>query len=254
MTDENGNSGDWNSGDWNSGDYNSGNNNSGGKNSGYYNSGNYNSGDNNTGHRNSGYKNSGGKNSGDNNSGDNNSGHRNSGNFNSGNFNSGDFNSGDENLGDFNSGDENSGDFNINQPKFRLFNKDTEYTKSEFLKKYDYPLFYFNVKLTKWIFESDMTTTEKEEHPEYKTAHGYLKTYSYKEAWRISFDKICDKVAAEKTVNLPNFDYDIFEEITGITKAMLNKKRELNPVKNHDINLDDLSKESLINIIKKLSQ
>ena len=154
-------------------------------------------------------------NSGDNNSGDNNSGD----------WNSGDYNSGDENLGDFNSGDENSGDFNINQPKFRLFNKDTEYTKSEFLKKYDYPLFYFNVKLTKWIFESDMTTTEKEEHPEYKTAHGYLKTYSYKEAWRISFDKICDKVAAEKTVNLPNFDYDIFVEITGITKAMLNKKR-----------------------------
>jgi len=230
MTDENGNSGDWNSGDYNSGYFNSGDKNLGNWNSGDYNSGDNNSGDWNSGDYNSGDENLGDFNSGGKNSGDNNSGYYNSGDNNSGDWNSGDYNSGDENLGDFNSGDLNSGDFNsgdfnINQPKFRLFNKDTEYTKSEFLEKYDYPLSYFNIKLTDWIFESDMTTTEKKKHPEYKTAGGYLKTYSYKEAWKISFEEKCDKTAAEKTVNLPNFDYDIFVEITGITKAMLNKKR-----------------------------
>ena len=191
-------------------------------------------------------------NSGDNNSGDNNSGDWNSGDYNSGDLNSGDNNSGDWNSGDYNSGNSNSGYFNTITPKIKLFNKDTEFTESEFLEKYDYPLSYFNIKLTDWIFESDMTTTEKKKHQEYKTAGGYLKTYSYKEAWKISFEEKCDKTAAEKTVNLPNFDYDIFEEITGITKAMLDKKRGLNPVKNHDINLNDLSKESLINIIKNI--
>ena len=33
------------------------------------------------------------------------------------------------------------------------------------------------------------------------------------------------KEQAEMTINLPNFDYAIFEEITGITKEMLDAKR-----------------------------
>ena len=172
---------------------------------------------------NSGDNNSGDNNSGDWNSGDYNSGDLNSGDFNSGDLNSGDNNSGDWNSGDYNSGNSNSGYFNTITPKIKLFNKDTEFTESEFLEKYN--LIYFDIKLIDWIEVDDMTTTEKEEHLEYKTAGGYLKTYSYKEAWKISFEEKCDKTAAEKTVNLPNFDYDIFVEITGITKAMLNKKR-----------------------------
>jgi len=206
------NSGDKNSGNWNSGDKNPGNGNSGNYNSGNYNSGNYNSG----------YSNSG-----DDNSGDWNSGGWNSGDWNSGGWNPGNGNSGDWNSGNYNSGNWNSGFFNTNEPKLRIFNSETKLTKSEFLNKYSFPD-YFEIKLTKWITGEDMTYLEKDENPDYKITEGFLKKYSYKEAWTLNFNKFCDKTQAEETINLPNFSYSIFEEITGISKKMLDSKRGIN--------------------------
>jgi len=110
--------------------------------------------------------------------------------------------------------------------------------------------FYFN--LIEWVYKENMSSDEKEENPEYKTTQGYLKKYNYKDAWKKSFEKNCDKEQAEQTINLPNFDYDIFEEITGITKKMLDEKRGIKQSKEIIVGLEDLSKESLINIIKKL--
>jgi hypothetical protein len=60
-----------------------------------------------------------------------------------------------------------------------------------------------------------MTEEEKTHHPAAKMQGGYLKTYTYKEAWRRSWDAayIIDK---KRVLDLPNFDNEIFKEITGI--------------------------------------
>ena len=195
------NSGNWNSGDRNSGDWNSGNRNSGNRNSG---------------NRNSGDCNSGNWNSGNRNSGDCNLGNWNSGNRNSGNWNSGNRNSGNRNSGNWNSGDWNSGYLNTNQPKIRIFNKRTNCNNISFP---DY--FYFSLCI--WIKVEDMSDKDKKGYWWYKTTNGYLRTIGYKEAWKISFDK-ATKEDVTKTLKLPNFNYKLFEKISGITKKMIQDK------------------------------
>ena len=184
------------------------NNNTGENNTGENNKGNRNSGNRNSGHRNSGDRNSGYSNSGDWNSGDWNSGNRNSGNSNSGYR-----NSGDRNSGNSNSGDRNSGDFNSTTPDtIRCFNKDVD---RETWEQADKPQFIYNVNPNIWVHESDMTDDEKEEFSKFHDRGGYLKTIEYKEAWKIAWDEASEE---DKTLlsKLPNFDADVFEEITGI--------------------------------------
>jgi hypothetical protein len=156
-------------------------------NSGNFNSGNWNSGNWNSGNWNLGNFNSGNWNSGDWNSGEGNSGDTNSGDWNSGNWNS----------GKWNSGNWNSGFLNTNKPKIRIFNKETNRKKIKFP---DYFYFNFYVRI---------------DHP--------LKKIDYKEAWKESFKKATKEDVAT-TLELPNFDYSLFEEITGITKKMLDAK------------------------------
>ena len=184
------NAGSWNSGSWNSGDYNSGNRNSGDCNSGYRNSGSWNSGNRNSGSWNSGYRNSGNR------------------------------NSGDLNSGDFNSGNWNSGFFNSNEPKVRMFNKETKL-------KYDeikIPKWCF-FKFTVWISYDTATEEEKEEHKkEIEVCGGFLKTLEYKEAWRLAWDK-ASKEEHKELFKLPNWNNKVFKEITGIdAKAEIAKE------------------------------
>ena len=170
------NSGDRNSGYRNSGDRNSGYRNSGYRNSGYRNSGDRNSGDRNSGYRNSGYRNSGYRNSGDWNSGDWNSGDRNSGYRNSG-----DRNSGYRNSGDWNSGDWNSGFFNSETPEIiNVFNTPC---KKQDWDNADKPSFIYDLILTEWIWFNDMSEDDKKTHPKAYVCDGYLKQFTYKQAW-----------------------------------------------------------------------
>ena len=185
--------------------------NSGNRNSGNWNSGNFNSGNWNSGNFNSGDCNSGNRNSGDCNSGNRNSGNRNSGDCNSGDCNSGYWNSGNRNSGNWNSGNWNSGYFNIDSPLIRIFNKETDKTRDEI----DFPSFlYFD--LTVWISHDTATDEEKEVHKtEIETCGGFLKTLEYKEAFRLAWDK-ASKEEHKKLLNLPNWNNEIFKEISGI--------------------------------------
>ncbi len=180
-------------------------NNTGIENTGDRNSGNWNSGDRNSGNWNSGYGNSGDRNSGDRNSGD-----WNSGNWNSGDRNSGNWNSGYRNSGYGNSTERETGIFNTTPGTLRMFNKPTD-------KKWDdidHPNFY-EFYLNKWIPESDMTDKEKKDDPDFFVRGGYLKTYSWEEAWA-NYWKDSDEEERQRVLNLPNFDPKIFKEITGI--------------------------------------
>ena len=189
----------------NTGDYNSGNWNSGFRNSGNYNSGNWNSG----------FRNSGNYNPGDYNSGDYNSGCCNSGHYNVGDYNSGCCNTGYCDTGDFNKCNYSSGIFCTEEDTIRFFNKPSKYTYKDWSKSETRNLICRNFFLNKWIKEDDMTTKEKVENPSYKTTGGYLKKYTYKEAWNNLWNEISDD-EKNKIMNIPNFDSCIFKEITGI--------------------------------------
>lgn len=182
-------------------------------NSGNCNSGDWNSGDCNSGYINSGNRNSGNWNSGNRNSGDWNSGNRNSGDWNSGRGNSGSRNSGNWNSGDWNSGNCNSGFFCTNSPKLRLFNKETDFTMEEFMKTEWYAVLTsgkFN--LTKWRAYTD---EEKVQDERKRFISGELITIPYKEACANWWASLSEKdKAIIKTI--PNFDANIFAEITGI--------------------------------------
>ena len=187
--------------------------NTGISNTGLCNSGDCNSGDCNSGNCNSGNRNSGNCNSGNRNSGNCNSGNRNSGNWNSGNRNSGNWNS-----GMFNACNYANGLFNSKSPKIYMFNKPTKLTFEEFQEKYPeaYNLLYYSrFRLTQWVCECDMTPEEKEAHPEYKVQEGYLKRNDYKEVCQQMWNSF-NKSERNKIKKLPNFNKEIFKEITGI--------------------------------------
>ena len=209
------NSGNRNSGNRNSGDWNSGNRNSGDWNSGDCNSGDWNSGDWNSGNRNSGNRNSGNRNSGNRNSGD-----WNSGDCNSGDCNSGDWNSGDCNSGDWNKCSFSNGCFNTAEPKIYLFNKPSDWTYRDWLNSdARYLLNQIPGDVLEYVWFEDMTDEEKTAHPEAKTTGGYLKQLDNSECGSIWWRGLNDY---EKSIikAIPNFDKEIFKEITGVDVDM----------------------------------
>ena len=68
-----------------------------------------------------------------------------------------------------------------------------------------------------------MNDGEKSEFYWYKVTEGYLRKLNYKESWQKSFNNANKKDVA-KTLKLPNFNYKIFEEISGISKKMIDNK------------------------------
>ena len=162
-----------------------------------------NQGRSNTGFWNTGNRNTGNRNTGDGNTGDGNTGYR---------------NTGCRNSGSFNTCNHSAGMFNTKEQPLYLFNKPTDFTWEEF--KNIFPneynlLFYSSFPLTEWVEEEYMSDKEKEENPSYKTTGGYLKKRTYHEAWQIMWDS-WTKEQRESIKKLPNFDKDIFKEITGI--------------------------------------
>ena len=166
---------------------------------------------------NSGYRNSGDWNSGDWNSGNSNSGDCNSGDCNSGNRNSGYRNSGYRNSGDWNSGNSNSGLFNTEKnPKLKMFDKESDWTINDWYSSDARDI--MNTcphTYSDFINDSDMTDEEKENHPEYETIGGYVKTFIVtkedKEKWWNKLDE--DKKDVIKA--LPNFDFEKFRQCVG---------------------------------------
>ena len=164
----------------------------------------------NTGLFNSGDMNSGDRNSGDMNSGDRNSGDRNSGDMNSGDMNSGDRNSGDRNSGVFNKTNGSNGVFCNKEPKICIFNIQTDWTLREFYQsKYWSAICSSAFPLTEW--------KPKESAPE-NGVDGELVVNTYEEACRRWWDGMSD---VDKSIikQIPNFDIDIFCDITGIDKS-----------------------------------
>jgi PPE-repeat protein len=208
------NTGDRNTGDWNTGGWNTGDRNTGGWNTGGWNTGDRNTGGWNTGDRNTGDRNTGDRNTGDRNTGDRNTGDRNTGDWNTGDRNTGDWNTGDRNTGYSNTGDRNTGAFCTGEKTIKIFNKDSEWTIKDFENSRAFNLLY-NVNTKIWIESWQMTDEEKEKHPSHKTCEGYLRDIPFKEAFSNMWHNLNEEDKKAFT-SLPNFDSEIFEQITSV--------------------------------------
>lgn len=115
----------------------------------------------------------------------------------------------------------------IDYSEFGAFNKPCSL---ETWQKAIKPTFlYFN--LTEWVYTEDMTDQEKQNAPNYKTLHGYLKIYSYKEAWLKAWEEAAEK-DKKLLYKLPNFDAEVFKKISGIDVTEEYKEMTLAQVKN----------------------
>ena len=184
-------------------------------NTGNCNTGNRNTGDRNTGDRNTGNWNTGDCNTGYWNTGDCNTGNRNTGDCNTGNRNTGDRNTGNRNTGNWNTGDCNTGYFSTITPKIDLFEKPSGLTMEGVQKIKGIQILNWNYENNWWIYSENMSEAEKAAHPEHEALGGYLKSIPFKDACKLMWDKLtADEKQAVKEI--PNFDADIFERITGI--------------------------------------
>lgn len=87
-----------------------------------------------------------------------------------------------------------------------------------------------------------MTDQEKINYPTYKTTGGFLKAKEYKVAWREAWDK-ADLEDRKKCLSLPNWDNEIFKDISGIdVEAELNNKKET--IKIGDVEFDKAEVEA----------
>ena len=92
-----------------------------------------------------------------------------------------------------------------------MFNKMTKKKRSEI----SIPVWcYFDLNV--WVSHDTATEEEKAEHKkEIETCGGYLKTLEYKQAWRLAWDKV-GKEKHKELLKLPNWNNEVFKEITGI--------------------------------------
>ncbi len=79
------------------------------------------------------------------------------------------------------------------------------------------------IAITKWTDEDNMTDQEKKDVTGWKTMGGFLKRYGHKEAWA-NWWTDASKSDKQKILDLPHFDDDIFEKITGIRVNTLSVK------------------------------
>jgi hypothetical protein len=150
------------------------------------------------------------------NTGNCNTGNCNTGNCNTGDWNTGDRNTGDRNTGDWNSCNQSTGCFCTVQQPIMFFNKPSTWSFEDWLRSdARYLMNQIPKKVVEWVYSEDMTDEEKSAHPSHETTGGYLKVLDESECGQIWWDGL-----SEHNRNiiraLPNFDPDIFEQVTGI--------------------------------------
>ena len=126
-------------------------------------------------------------------------------------------NSGNRNSGDWNKTYFSNGCFNTESPKIFLFNKPSDWTYQDWLNSdARYILMDCPSNVLAWVWDDDMTDEEKEQHPEYSVTGGFLKHIEKETGRQMWWDGLSDR-QKDIVMQLPNFDKDIFKEITGIT-------------------------------------
>ena len=120
------------------------------------------------------------------------------------------------NSGDWNKTNFSNGCFNTEEPKIFLFNKPSDWTYRDWLNSdARYLLNQIPRNVVDWIWSDDMTDEEKKQHPEYEVVGGYLKILDESECGQLWWDSLSERY---KNIikAMPNFDKEIFEDVTGI--------------------------------------
>ena len=195
--------GDCSTGDCSTGDYSTGD----------YSTGNWSTGRESTGDCSTGYYSTGDYSTGDYSTGDYSTGRESTGDCSTG-----DYSTGDCSTGNWSTGDYSTGHFCTENGKgFGAFNKkihkDYETARSIWDAAEKPPCLFF--KMAVWVLAEHMTEDEKSDNPTYKTTGGYLKVLDYKEAFSASV-LAAPKKERDMIRALPNFDADVFLEISGV--------------------------------------
>ena len=130
--------------------------------------------------------------------------------------NTGDYNTGNRNTGDWNITNYSTGLFNTKEEKIKIFDKISDWTLRDWYNSNIRQILRWNFENSVWIYEENMTDEEKKEHPEYKTTGGYLKVFEFKEACKNMWNNLTEEEKNKVITELPNFDADKFNLITGI--------------------------------------
>ena len=139
----------------------------------------------------------------------------NTGQCNTGINNSGHRNNGHRNSGDWNKCNHSTGCFNTKEQTIYFFNKPSEWTYSDWVRSKARRIMLTMPATLNYVSYREMTDEEKKAYPEAKTTGGYLQKVDTEKAatewwkWLNAEDK-------KEIKALPNFDSEIFKEITGI--------------------------------------
>ena len=154
--------------------------------------------------------------SGRSNSGSWNSGNRNSGSWNSGSWNSGNRNSGSWNSGDWNKCNFSNGCFNTVEPQIYLFNKPSNWTYRDWIDSDASKLLsQIPCDVLEYVPFENMADWEKVAHPEAEITGGFLKKMNSSKS-TITWWRGLSDYQKKIITSIPNFDKEIFKEITGI--------------------------------------
>lgn len=124
-------------------------------------------------------------------------------------------NTGDWNTGDWNSTNYSTGFFNSVEQNIFLFNKPTSMSRDKICSLKGIQILNWNFENSWWIYSVNMSDDEKKSNPTYETTGGYLKTVDFKTACKMMWENLSENERQE-VMKLPNFDSNIFYEITGI--------------------------------------
>ena len=100
--------------------------------------------------------------------------------------------------------------------KIMLFNKPSNLTHRDWYNSEARRLLNCIPKnVVEWVYSEDMTDEEKAEHPTHEITGGYLKVLDESDCGQLWWGSLSDR---QKNIikALPNFDAEIFEQITGI--------------------------------------
>jgi len=110
------------------------------------------------------------------------------------------------------------------QKNNQIFN--TQVTEKEWNEARD-SLPDIKIQITKWVDKEDMTKEEKSNSSVWKEIGGYLKYYTYEEAWANWWEEASAK-DRQAILDLPHFDGEIFTGITGITDFTTDRLKTVN--------------------------
>jgi len=182
----------WSTGDGSTGNWSTGDNSTGDRSTGNWSTGSWSTGNWSTGSRSTGNRSTGDGSTGDRSTGYKSTGYGSTGNWSKSHFSTGHFSTEDySGYGSF----------------------DKPCTKEDWDNAYKPDWLFF--ELTEWVKEKNMTDSEKEDNPTFKTMGGFLRVYDYKEAFQKSYNAASRKEQL-RVKDLPNFDADKFYQISGI--------------------------------------